>query len=41
MSRLDAIMRDNDVIVSILSEYINNHPRFIDAAMVEECADDD
>lgn len=38
MSRLDAIMRDNDLIVSILSEYINNHPRFIDATMVEELA---
>ena len=38
MSRLDAIMRDNDLVVSILSEYINNHPRFIDAAMVEDLA---
>lgn len=38
MSRLDAIMRDNDLVVAILSEYINNHPRFIDAAMVEDLA---
>ena len=38
MSRLDMIMRDNDLVVSILSEYINNHPRFIDAAMVEDLA---
>ena len=38
MSRLDAIMRDNDLVVSILSEYINNHPRFIDSAMVEDLA---
>lgn len=38
MSRLDEIMRDNDIVVSILSEYINNHPRFIDAAMVEDLA---
>ena len=38
MSRLDAIMRDNDLVVGILSEYINNHPRFIDAAMVEDLA---
>ena len=38
MSRLDEIMRDNDIIVSILSEYINNHPRFIAAAMVEDLA---
>ena len=38
MSRLDAIMRDNDLIVSILSEYINNHPRFIDEVMVEDLA---
>ena len=38
MSRLDAIMRDNDIVVSILSEYINNHPRFIDAPMVEDLA---
>ena len=38
MSRLDAIMRDNDLVVSILSEYINNHPRFIDATMVEDLA---
>ena len=38
MSRLDAIMRNNDIVVSILSEYINNHPRFIDAPMVEDLA---
>ncbi len=38
MSQLDEIMRDNDIVVSILSEYINNHPRFIDAAMVEDLA---
>ena len=38
MSRLDAIMRNNDLVVSILSEYINNHPRFIDNAMVEDLA---
>lgn len=38
MSRLDSVMRDNDVIVSILSEYINEHPRFIDAVMVEDLA---
>lgn len=38
MSRLDAIMRDNDIIVSILSEYINNHPRFIESDMVEDLA---
>ena len=38
MSRLDAIMRDNDIVVSILSEYINEHPRFIDAPMVEDLA---
>ena len=40
MSRLDAIMRDNDLIVSILSEYINEHPRFIDAEMVENLANE-
>lgn len=38
MSRLDDVMRDNDLVVSVLSEYINNHPRFIDAAMVEDLA---
>ena len=38
MSRLDAIMRDNDFVVRILSEYINEHPRFIDATMVEDLA---
>jgi SAM-dependent methyltransferase len=38
MSRLDTIMRDNDLVVSILSEYINHHPRFIDAAMVDDLA---
>ena len=38
MSKLDAIMRNNDIIVSILSEYINEHPRFIDAKMVEDLA---
>ena len=38
MSHLDAIMRDNDLVVSFLSEYINEHPRFIDAQMVEELA---
>ena len=38
MSRLDEIMQSNDIIVGILSEYINEHPRFIDAAMVEDLA---
>lgn len=38
MSRLDDVMRDNDLVVSVLSEYINNHPRFIDATMVEDLA---
>ena len=38
MSLLDAVMRDNNIIVSILSEYINEHPRFIDAPMVEDLA---
>ena len=38
MSRLDEIMQSNDIIVRILSEYINEHPRFIDAAMVEDLA---
>lgn len=38
MSRLDDIMRNNDIVVGILSEYINKHPRFIDAAMVEDLA---
>lgn len=38
MSRLDEIMQSNDMIVGILSEYINEHPRFIDAAMVEDLA---
>ena len=38
MSHLDAVMRDNDLVVSILSEYINNHPRFIEREMVEDLA---
>ena len=38
MSHLDAVMRDNDLVVGILSEYINNHPRFIEAEMVEDLA---
>ena len=38
MSRLDEIMRDNDLVVGVLSEYINNHPRFLDAKMVEDLA---
>ena len=38
MSHLDEIMRDNDIVVGILSEYINNHPRFIEAEMVEDLA---
>ena len=38
MSHLDDVMRDNDIVVSVLSEYINEHPRFIDAAMVEDLA---
>ena len=38
MSRLDEIMQSNDIIVGILSEYINEHPRFIDATMVEDLA---
>ena len=36
MSHLDAVMRDNDLVVGILSEYINNHPRFIEKDMVED-----
>ena len=38
MSRLDDVMRDNDIVVRVLSEYINEHPRFIDGAMVEDLA---
>ena len=38
MNHLDAVMRDNDLVVGILSEYINNHPRFIEREMVEELA---
>ena len=38
MSHLDEVMRDNDLVVGVLSEYINNHPRFIESDMVEDLA---
>lgn len=40
MSQLDAIMRDNDIIVGILSNYINNTPRFVNAEMIQELVDE-
>lgn len=38
MSHLDEVMRDNDLVVGVLSKYINNHPRFIESDMVEDLA---
>ncbi len=35
---LESIMRENDAIVGVLSEYINNHPRFLDAETVDQLA---
>ena len=38
MERLTQIMEDNSLIVRILSEYINYHPRFLTREMVEDLA---
>ncbi|MBQ7336106.1 MAG: hypothetical protein IJW92_06510 [Clostridia bacterium] len=38
ISELQNTMRDNEMIVRILSEYINDHPRFLTSEMVHELA---
>lgn len=38
LAQLTRIMNDNDLIVRILSEYINYHPRFLTQEMVEDLA---
>ncbi len=40
LNRLRQIMEDNDTVVRLYSEYINNHPRFLDAEMVENLANE-
>ena len=40
MDQLKKTMRDNEIIVQILSEYINLHPRFLTREMVEDLARD-
>ena len=40
MDQLKKTMRDNEIIVQILSEYINLHPRFLTRDMVEDLARD-
>lgn len=40
ITELQRTMRENRIVVRILSEYINNHPRFLTREMVEDLARD-
>ncbi len=40
LETLKQVMHDNRIIVQLLSEYINNHPRFLTKKMVESLAND-
>ncbi|MBE6589969.1 MAG: hypothetical protein E7643_07300 [Ruminococcaceae bacterium] len=40
LSEIKKTMQENNLIVSILSEYINNHPRFLTADTVSELANE-